>query len=193
MGYWGKHPMEGDDPSDTAYVIDAIVGELEPTEEMNELQDKFNAAIMKGDKDLAKTIEETFNKEAEMVVKQYTEHFISKLPQLADRFEDHDIKNKFVLPFTIVQCQIRVEDPTISERIKAMIGDGGAADRGYDTAGISDDYNGFESPEDYANQLRNTWDKLMTGEIHFDSIGQAKGMVESVLEGNHNGGLINIK
>jgi len=101
--------------------------------------------------------------------------------RLLERMNDaiqfsYPFNQSFVLPFLIARLEMRIEDVELANKVKSMIGDGGAAMRGHSCLQAvgkqyKQHYNNFASPLDYANQLRDMWDALMLGEAEFSQLG----------------------
>ncbi len=169
MGYWSPHPLAGDFPMDVMSQIDSY---LFTEEELNNV---------KTDEQI-----EAFHKE-------YKHRLEQNLQALAALEYPEDLQ--FVLPFQLASYEVRIEDEELSQRNKAMIGDGGAAVRGYDPTGPGKDnkYNSYSSPQDYARELRDLWDELMAGKREFSELGEYKGVIVTMVEHQKAGkkGLIN--
>lgn len=104
-------------------------------------------------------------------------------------------KQNYVLPFKMVEYEIRTNDSVLSQKIKDMIGDGGAVCRNYPIdveSNKENGYNNFESPYDYARHLYDIWDDLMSGKIDFDQTARCKGLFEKISEGNNKNGFTNM-
>ena len=147
MGYWSTHPLGGDTP---LYYKEEVMFEIFSMEEFYATFDDINAVPR------------------EEVVKR----FEKKLPKLVKLFEGKCKEGSYGLPFSLVAYEITIKDKNLSERVKNMIGDGGAEYRGYDcpVSNKENNYNEFKSPNDYACQLKDNWDDLMTGKISFKSL-----------------------
>jgi len=89
---------------------------------------------------------------------------------------DKNEKFSFVLPFLLADFHYTVIDYSDSDKIKDMIKDGGAKDRGYDcpVSNEENNYNDFKSPNDYTCQLRDNWDQLMVNEDLFFKLKEFK-------------------
>jgi hypothetical protein len=151
MGYWSAHPMAGDKPLD---VEDFILSEV------------FSKREMKKDMHFDETL-----------VKIRLEKNIKKLyPSLQKLVSDGLVQkcSMFVLPFLLAKYKIQIKDKSLSDAFKNIIGDGGAEDRGYPeeecTPTKENNYNGFQSPADYAAELYDKWDDLISGALSFDEL-----------------------
>ncbi|AEO93486.1 gp227 [Bacillus phage G] len=164
MGYWGHHPLSGDAPLDALYDLDELL--FTPKELLN-YELRYNA-------------------------EEYSKRLKEKLSQaiMIEYYDDHE----FVLPFKIVELKIRIEDEILSRKVKNMIKDGGAAYRGYNVNKMKstkeNNYNNLKTPYDFACQLYDLWDSLMSGEISFDTLTNSKGLFETLNE-SKGMGLIN--
>lgn len=148
MGYWDDHPMAGDTPLD-------VKGDLE---------NKLTSLLPEPT---------TFDRwEEDPCETLLTEDSIRTLLILMDLGEWEAYENhNFVIPFLMVQFRITTQDEELSERLREMIGDGGAAYRGYPK-------NYHEGPEPYAKALYNAWPKLMSGELSMESFDNCRGLFE---------------
>jgi hypothetical protein len=166
MGYWSKHPMGGDMPLDCEanYVFEQIFTkeELDSDIEMNE------------------------------------ENYSPRLIKHLSTIEMNDPDYAFIIPFRVMEFEIQIEDPELRAKIKEMIGDGGAQERGYNVPEPGDvdfptaqnGYNSFQSPFDYAQQLRDIWDDVMTGVKPFGEAQPDHGLF-AVLANHTGSGMLN--
>lgn len=176
MGYWSTHPMGGDPPADAECTLRAL---LFTEEERNE----------------------ELHWKDEVYKKRLEENLSTVLSHHFGRSEDGYGYYPFTFPFTIAELGIRVKDPVLSEKIKEMIGDGDASERGYDTPSEgslefptkANGWNGLQSPFDYAIQLRDLWDDLMNGSISFDVLQPDQGLFAALENRVPGSGLINVK
>ena len=172
MGYWSTHPMAGDTPLDYRNNIDFGIY----------TEDEWYA-----------TCEDPSLISREEIKNRWEK----KLPKFIEIFEGEEKEGSFVLPFEVVAYQIIIKDKNLSERVKNMIGDGGAKDRGYDcpVSNKENNYNDFKSPNDYACQLRNNWDDLMDGKISFESLEREVSLIETMVKHKeaNKSGLVNCK
>lgn len=167
MGYWSKHPMGGDTPMDAQGHMDWI---LFPEDEYGEEELDF-------DEDLYKKV------------------LIEKIEDLLQAVEDEEDDEHyllhiapFVIPFTIHEQEIQIKDEIISKKIKALIQDGGASERGYDIPSpteenyptIHNNWNALQTPFDYARKLHDLWDGLMDGSIPFKELEQDIGLFATI-------------
>ena len=174
MGYWSKHPMGGDLPLDFK---DKIEYELFSKEELD--------------------AELYYDKE------EFKLRLTEKLKQIKDMdftggSTTYPEDGSFVLPFLIVEYEIRIENQILSQQIKRMIKDGGAKGRdypiplkgmpGYPTQ--VNGYNELQSPFDYAIKLYDMWDDLMTGKRSFDEMDEDQGLF-AALQNNIGQGSVN--
>lgn len=148
MGYWGKHPLAGDSPQDE---ICNVISILFPEEEYQEL-DNLNISL-------------------------FRERFIEKVPDFIERLEEMEIYCTFILPFLVAECEMRIEDIEFSQKLKSCIIDeeeemeGGIyVENGSEYPKKENDWNGLQSPFDYARKLYDMWDDLMLGKVSFDEI-----------------------
>lgn len=151
MGYWSTHPLAGDAPSD---VRDRLLGPLDSEEGFH------------------------FQLPKEQVGAWISEHLPGLLAQIESEEAPEDF---FVLPFIVAEHRVRIADAALSEKIREMIGDGGAKARGYEeasTASAENNWNGFAEPGDYAAQLYALWPELMAGTVPFEAIGRERGLFE---------------
>jgi hypothetical protein len=160
MGYWDKHPMAGDSPMD--YEGDLLY-------------------------------------EVKLNYESTPQEFEAKLPQLVQQGSRRKYKkNAFVLPFMVVDRGIKVTDPELSAKLKSFIQDGGAAERGYPVYSPAqsqypteqNNWNDFQSPQDYAVQLYDLWDDIMSGKRQIEELGRLRGLFEVILT-NDKKGLVN--
>jgi len=169
MGYWDIHPMAGDDPLDYRAEIDMVLF----TED--EWYEKEGVAQPSQEE-----LQKRFEDDIEELIKNFS------------KYGDHS----FVLPFTIISFGLFVEDSTYSQAIKEMIRDGGAGFRGYDVleSNKENGYNNFESPNDYAAQLYDNWDKIMSKEISSDVLKEHVGLIDTIVNHVESGniGLVNV-
>lgn len=136
------------------------------------------------------------NEERDAALHHDSTFYKERLTQKAEEASHIDFfeGQNYVLPFKVAELGIRISDKALSEKIKSMIGDGGASDRGYPLADSSatNNYNEFVSPYDYACALYDQWDKGMDGEVDLSTIGMSIGLFDKINE--HTGsGLINKK
>jgi hypothetical protein len=167
MGYWSKHPMGGDFPRDERLkIVEKACGSCK-------IYDELFSSDIKND---------TYHLD-EVIKEGLTEKFIDK----ATRFR-YSEGHKFVLPFVIAEYEIRIKDKKISDKVKAMIGDGGSSIRGYNI-------NDPDSPGTHAKRLYDLWDDLMEGKVEFSEIYKDPGLLETIAQKksdpNHKG-LINV-
>ncbi len=169
MGYWDVHPMAGDDPLDALGVIDFYLFSKEEYFLYN-FNDPDNLAEFLG---------------------IYRKRLLSQLHE-APHLE-FPKEQTFVLPYIVCEFQIQIRDEVLSQRIKRMIRDGGASFRGYRLLKSTKEnsYNHFQSPYDYACQLRDLWGDLMSGEVRFDELAHQRSFFEVILD-EDNAGLINV-
>jgi hypothetical protein len=92
----------------------------------------------------------------EDIQKEIQKRVDKKLPELIEHFEECELG--FVLPFTLVEWGVKIADKELSDQVKGLICDGGGGERGYDE-------DEEDSPQAYAKQLEQNWDKIMQGEI----------------------------
>jgi hypothetical protein len=170
MGYWSEHPLGGDSPGDVKYSL-------------------LEYLFKEEGYDLNYIIEEV-----EMKTKR--KRLKKKLPELVDNFniifEGHDSdyyghRFDFVLPFTVIDYGVTINGEVISKKLKDMIKDGGGGDRGYhqpQKATPDNNWNKFEHPQDYCDQLRYYWDELITGKKTVDEVqlGKYKGLLQTLSE-----------
>lgn len=177
MGYWDKHPMAGDTPLDVKGHID----------------DTYVYPLMQSEGFFEDEGEEDDITESP----RYAEFLLKALPNIVKAYEDGTDDGldeaPFVVPFMVVENGIKIEDEDLSHRVRAMIGDGGAADRGYGDGAEDDDedeqddqptddtpFDPFSSPQGYADQLEKAWDNLMTGRATYDDLERGKGLFEQI-------------
>jgi len=149
MGYWSEHPMGGDSPMDSQFVIMDVLftGEEFDNEEIYTYDE------------IKKRLSEQIEKVLEVV--------------------KEDLDDEFVLPFTIAEFEVQIKDKTLSEEIKEMIYDGDNCERGYEYDPVptkENNYTDFDRPICYANQLRDLWDELMENKSKFNELGKNKGL-----------------
>jgi hypothetical protein len=165
MGYWSEHPMGGDSPLDDKEELMRQVYELTEAEESLFYSPDSPAR--------AELIEKMKNL------------FIEKLPQLIEFSENLDCP--WVLPYQIVEFEIKITDKNLSDQIKELIGDGGSEERYYDK-------DEKESPLTHASYLYSIWDELMAGTKPFENLedpGLLAAFAKKISEDN-NEGFINI-
>lgn len=155
MVFWSPHPMAGDLPLDAKDELDCLL-----------------------------FTEDEIDSDLHQNSKIYKERLLAHLIEAIGL--DYPYGQSFVLPFTIAELQIRIEDKNISNMIKEMIGDGGNQLRGYPPIqAIGKDYkttyNNFQTPLDYANQLRDLWDDLMEGKVSFSVLKDKGSLFDYVL------------
>lgn len=84
----------------------------------------------------------------------------------------------FILPFLVAQYHIKVSNNILSQKLKRMIGDGGAVERGFVIPSKKssayprkeNNWNNFLSPFDYAVQLRDYWNDIMIEKKGFNDL-----------------------
>jgi hypothetical protein len=109
----------------------------------------------------------------------------SRLYELAENGLGND---SFVLPFLVLEYKIQIDDKALSEKIKNMIGDGGAKLRGYSVFQHTNKHypkkgngwNHLESPFDYAVKLYDLWEELMKGTVPFSEVEQGYRLINWV-------------
>lgn len=191
MGYWSSHPMSGDAPLDFKDNLDYLLF----SEEEIEQKVYFNLDVYK--ERLENRLKEAMKLDYTRKVTQYT------FPQSEENGPGNRYLEdaSFVLPFTVVECQLRILDPVISQTLKEMIKDGGARTRTYSIPEVGspeyptreNEYNQLESPFDYAIQLYENWEGLMNGSLSFDDFGVAPGLFDEMNKTLPSTGLLNRK
>lgn len=161
MGYWHEHPMAGDTPLDVEGGIDEAY--------------IYPAAHAAG-----VDHEDLFDK-----TNLYARFLEKVLPAVLD---DPGVFNgyeafRFVLPYMVATYGVKVTDELHNIRLKSMIGDGGAGERGF-----GDPVGDFKNPADYAKELHDNWDALMRGEIGYDNLHKERGMFEMLTDAAHKDG-----
>lgn len=141
MGFWSAHPMAGDLALDAKDELDCLL-----------------------------FTEEEIDNDLYLDCEIYKSRLLGNLEEAIHL--EYPYGQRFVLPFTIAELQLRITDKKTSYLIKDMIGDGGNQLRGYPPIqAVGKDYkvtyNNFQTPLDYANQLRDLWDDLMEGKVPF--------------------------
>ena len=184
MGYWSTHPLGGDQPLDAQLYFYEELG-------IEALFRKYD------DKECSKKEKE---KRKEDFLKTLSKALETKLDKA---LEDEYVKDyAFIIPYTVAQHGLLIKNRNLAERLKNLIGDGGAYNRGYEIkeSNIENGYNEFQSPSDFASQLKDNWeDIVLTGEAKYKDLSRAKGLFEILCEeaDDRNNGkkpkLINIK
>lgn len=182
MGYWSEHPLGGDQPTDDKCDLCQEIFEIKCCDEED-------------DNDEDSGIE---NDECNFIL---TEESLTKF--VKNMKDDEDIESDFgcfIIPFLVAEQELRITDKKLSKKIKSLIQDGNAGNRGYDVPyrkskkfpTKENNYNNLESPFDYARQLYDNWDGLMDGTISFDILGQCPGLFEAIEDHKDKEGLVNV-
>jgi len=189
MGYWGSHPMSGDNPADAR---NAVLDILEL-----------------GDWDYEEGVTED---EKESLYQKYSLKVREELSKdevlenlLSTGISQHHGQNcwgddgkwwgvPFVLPFLILEFEVKLNNPELAKMVKEMIGDGGDSDRGYT------DEEGPDRPLTYAKAFFDNFDDLTSGKMPFAAFKEFtdnydKGLFHSINEKQKSGssGLANVK
>jgi hypothetical protein len=202
MGYWSEHPMGGDAPLDVKSELDSFLFpekdrvKMDETEYKTRLIANLNEIIgldyIRGEHPTDEMKEKS---------RSVLRNFMSNEEQL-ERTLRGMFRNdcSFVLPFTLIEHEIGVKDKALSDKVKSMIGDGGAYERGYDVPKNTDEnypdkennWNDLESPFDFAVKLYDLWDGMMEGSVTFDVLENDEGLF-SVLAKHQGPGMVNKK
>jgi hypothetical protein len=220
MGYWSNHPLGGDSPLDQkinlfeCYVIGGLTDADVPESFLKGYAQENDSIVA----DVEEKIKNNPNDPELSWLKWYLGGFsewkdsilmktpfddyvlfmslCDEVPGLCSRLFQQALpamiadQHTFVIPFLVADQQIRITDPELSQKVKEMIGDGGAVKRGYgkELTGT------FDSPADYAEELRNMWDDLMSGDAPFEGLGRSEGLVEKITDSLETGksGSVNV-
>lgn len=169
MGYWSEHPMGGDYPQDLALDVYYYIIKKE---NMTYLDDFFEG------------IDEQKRRE---ILNKYKHELLYNMNDYG-----------FVIPYIFIDYSIRFDDQKDLDKIKDLMNDGGAVDRGYD----EDEF----GPHIYAEALKRNVEYIFSSkyttkeaiklipkedlELLYD-----KGLIETIIEDSENNtkGLINKK
>lgn len=167
MGYWSKHPLGGDQPLDAQLYlyeelgIEALFRKYDDKECSKKEKEKRKEDFLKA---LSKALETKLDKALEYeYVKDYA----------------------FIIPYTVAENGLLLKDKKLADRLKSLIGDGGACNRGYEIkeSKRENGYNNFQSPFDFASELRDNWeDIVLTGKVKYKDLSRAKGLFEVLSE-----------
>lgn len=195
MGYWSTHPMGGDPPSDVVYVLDDLLFTKEEREnekhwDNNEYKKRLTEKLEEATK-LEYRRGAKNDLERQRSIKYIKEKVEPFYPQIAENMYRSITEDcSFVLPFKVIEHEVKIEDKKLSKTIKDMIKDGGAYERGYDIPKEteenypteSNNWNNLESPFDYARKLHDLWEPIMDGEIPFKSMEEDIGLFGTIIE-----------
>lgn len=194
MGYWSVHPMGGDAPLDHKYRLDALLFTKEECEDYETVRDKKEYK-KRLEANLQKATEIDFTREANFYdfTNAKIEHVEGEDGRNHISFENLGITPytedcSFIVPFLVAEHEIKITNQVLSRKLKNMIGDGGAWQREYEIPTkangsyptIYNNWNGLQTPYDYAKKLYDLWDGLMEGTIPFSSIEEDKGLGASI-------------
>lgn len=179
MGYWSEHPLGGDQPLDAQLFLYKELG-------IKDLYDKC-------------FLEESTDREK---LQAFLQSLKSNLKNNLDKVLKHPYIKKypFVIPYTVAENNLILKDNELILKLKNLIGDGGAYNRGYavEESNRGNGYNNFNSPSDYASELRDNWEHIVSGSIVYSDLAKGKCLFEvlstQINETNDNNTrIINIK
>ena len=186
MGYWGIHPMAGDTPSDVKYLVDDLLF----TENEQEQDLTYDQHLYK--QRLAEKLNEATTLD---FTREGVKFHFSRVETTPDGVLLHDYEetrfledNSFVLPFLVMEHEIQISDPTLSQKVKSMLRDGGAFARDYPIPKIEEklypsvenNWNDLQSPFDYARKAHDLWDMIMDGTLPFTAMEHAEGLFDVI-------------
>lgn len=185
MGYWCAHPLSGDAPLEA---INFLMNSFD----MEEIYSQWaNEEFTRDTKTYIKFVKEfkeaLYRGEVDVALEGY---FVSRYP--------------FVIPYAIAEFGVKLEDENLVTELKMLIKDGGSKERGYEAkeSNKENNYNDFQSPNDFACQLRDNWENIVLhGKVDYQKdisrfIYLDEVIYNAQLDAKKNGticGLINVK
>lgn len=151
MGYWGYHPLDGDQPMDFKgevfdFLVSCLVADIKAEQAIGEVNSNIT--------DELREFKNNYLNEENLV--NYDDVDEDELYRVTDELwkiykyeiihryinDDDDNYYSFVIPFTFISLGLKVKEPYVKYLVD-LLGDGGANDRDYD------EWNGIDKEHPY--------------------------------------------